>query len=243
MITNKFEYVKCSRTNVDGKRHYSLPDGSRVPSVTTILSATQTQEKRQVLRDWKARVGEEKAQAIVTEAAGRGTKMHKFLEDYVKTGELADRGSNPFSWSSHVMAKTIIEKGLHNVNEFWGVEVPVYYPHVYAGTTDLVGVHNNNASIMDFKQSNRWKRDDWIDDYKLQLCAYAEAHNKVHGTNIRKGVVLMAVKPKVDESTMEILEPPMYQEFIVEGNDWTLWCDKWWARVEEYYEKMRLGQL
>lgn len=243
MITNRYEYVKCNRTNVDGKRHYSLPDGSRVPSVTTILSATQTKEKRQVLRDWKARVGEEKAQAIVTEAAGRGTKMHKFLEDYIKTGTLTDRGNNPFSWSSHAMAQTIISSGLPKVTEYWGVEVPLYYPGVYAGTTDLVGSHEGQPAIMDFKQSNRWKREDWIDDYKLQLCAYAEAHNQVHNTKITRGVVLMAVKPKLNEQTMEIVEPPLYQEFVIEGDEWRHWVNQWWARVEEYYEKMRLGQL
>jgi genome maintenance exonuclease 1 len=243
MITNKFEYVKCSRSTVEGTRHYTLPDGSRVPSVTTILSATQTQEKKQVLKDWRARVGEAKAQTIVTEAAGRGTKMHKFLEDYVLTGKLADRGNNPFSWSSHAMAQTVIDQGLTNVNEYWGVEAALYYPGVYAGTTDLVGVHNNEPAILDFKQSNRWKKEDWIDDYKLQLCAYAEAHNKVHDTKIEKGVVLMAVKPKLNEQTMEIIEPPKYQEFIVQGNDWNHWRGKWWERVEQYYEKMRLGQL
>lgn len=236
MYNPKFPYAELTRnTGADGKRLYATPDGKRVPSVTTILSATQPEEKKKILKEWQQRVGVEKAQQITTEAANRGTKMHKYLEDYVRDGILAQPPKNIFHLPSHVMAQTIVDKGLVNVDEVWGTEVPVYFPGVYAGTTDLAGVHTGDEAIMDHKQSNRVKKAEWIDDYKIQLAAYAEAHNEVYGTNIKKGVVFMAVKPKVNEATGEILSDPIYQEFVVEGADFEFWRKEWWKRVEQYY--------
>ena len=233
-MIQKFDYKKLSRTNIDGKRHYCTPTGDPVPSVTTILDKTKPEEKRQALANWRKRVGEQKAQQITTEAANRGTRMHTYLENYVLDGVLKEAGSNPYSWASHSMAQQIINKGLCNVDEYWGMEVPLYFPNVYAGTTDCVGVHAGDEAIMDFKQSNKPKKEEWIDDYKLQLCAYAEAHNEVYSTNIRKGVILMAVKPETDEMG-NVKTIPEYQEFIVEGEEWELWRQQWWKRVEEYY--------
>ena len=236
MYKQKFEYQDLSRTtSEDGKRLYQTPDGRRVPSVTTILSATQPEEKKQALQNWRKAVGVERAQAITTDAANRGTRMHKYLEDYIKDGVLADRGSNPYSWASHSMAQTVIDDGLKNVNEIWGVEIPLYFPQMYAGTTDGCGIHMGDESILDYKQTNKPKKAEWITDYYLQLVAYALAHNEVHGTNIRKGVVLMAVKPEVDPTTFEPLTRPQYQEFILTPQDFDHWEREWWKRLELYY--------
>lgn len=213
---------------------YATPDGSKVPSVTTILDKTQPEEKKAALQAWRRRVGPEKAQAISTEAASRGTRMHKYLEDYVIQGAINEPGTNPYSKQSHLMAKTVIEHGLKNVNEIWGVEVGLYYPGLYAGTTDCVGQHMSDESILDFKQTNKPKKEEYIQDYYLQLTAYALAHNKVHGTNIRKGVVLMCVKP--DESAPGIWATPQYQEFILESSLFDYWEGKWWDRVDQYYK-------
>lgn len=131
------------------------------------------------------------------------------------------------------MADTVIREGLNRVDEFWGTEVPLYFPKIYAGTTDCVGLHAGAPAIMDFKQTNRPKREEWIDDYKLQLAAYAEAHNELHGTAIRKGVILMCVKPV--EDSQGNFGKPEYQEFVVEGDSWAYWRDQWWRRVEQYY--------
>lgn len=234
MITERYQYYPLSRENVDGRRLYATPDGEKLPSVTTILDKTKPLESRRALDEWRKRVGADRAQAITTEAANRGTRMHTYLEHYVKTGEMQPRSSNPFAWASHVMAQTVIDAGLKNVNEFWGVEVPLYFPGVYAGTTDCVGLHQGVASILDFKQTNKPKREEWIDDYKLQLVAYAEAHNEIHSTQIRRGVVLMCVKPEVSDSG-HVMSEPKYQEFIIEGEDFDHWRREWWKRVEIYY--------
>ena len=234
MYNPKFDYTPIPRVVVEGKRFYATPDGKNLPSVTTILDKTKSEESREALNRWRRSVGAEKAQQITTEAANRGTRMHTYLEDYVKTGEIKERTSNPFSWASHAMAHVVVEKGLKNVNEFWGIEVPLYFPGIYAGTTDGAGIHLNEESILDYKQSNKPKKREWIEDYFVQLCAYAEAHNEVHGTRIRKGVILMCVKPDVDEQ-FNIIKPPEYQEFVLEGNEYDKYKDLWWRRVEQFY--------
>ncbi len=235
LLTEKFNYTAINRESVEGKRLYATPDGSKVPSVTTILDKTKPPEKIKALMEWKARVGHEKAQQITTEAAGRGTRMHKYLEDYVKLGTIAEPGTNPYSHQSHLMAKTIISEGLKNVNEIWGVEVGLYFPGIYAGTTDGLGLHLNEGAILDYKQSNKPKKEEYIEDYYLQLTAYALAHNEVHGTDIRKGVVLMCVKPP--EISPGKWGTPQYQEFILTPDKFEFWERKWWDRVEQYYRE------
>jgi genome maintenance exonuclease 1 len=234
MYNPKFDYKPIPRVVLEGKRFYATPDGKNLPSVTTILDKTKSEESKAALHNWRRAVGEAKAQQITTEAANRGTRMHTYLEDYVKHGVIKERTSNPYSWASHAMAHVVVEKGLKNVNEFWGIEVPLYFPGIYAGTTDGAGVHLNEESILDYKQTNKPKKREWIEDYFVQLCAYAEAHNEVHGTRIRKGVVLMCVKPDVDEQ-FNIIKPPEYQEFVLEGAEFDRYRDLWWRRVEQFY--------
>jgi hypothetical protein len=230
----KFDYQPIPRVTIEGKRYYATPDGNKLPSVTTILDKTKPPEKVEALNQWRRRVGAEKAQQITTEAANRGTRMHTYLEQYVKTGAMPERGTNPYSWASHDMAQSVIQQGLCNVSEFWGIEVPLYFPSIYAGTTDGAGIHLNEESILDYKQTNKAKRREWIDDYFVQLCAYAEAHNELHGTRIRKGVILMCIKPEVD-AMQNVISPPVYQEFVLEGAEFDRYRDLWWRKVEEYY--------
>ena len=233
-LINRYNYHSIPRVVVEGKRFYATPDGKNLPSVTTILDKTKSEESKAALHNWRRAVGVEKAQQITTEAANRGTRMHTYLEDYVKHGEIKERTSNPYSWASHAMAHVVVEKGLKNVSEFWGIEVPLYFPGIYAGTTDGAGIHLNEESILDYKQSNKPKRREWIDDYFVQLCAYAEAHNELYGTKIRKGVILMCVKPDVDDQ-FNIIKPPEYQEFVLEGAEFDKYRDLWWRKVEQYY--------
>lgn len=223
MLVEKFKYVPLTRTTGPNGRLYETPDKERLVSVTTILDATKSKESVQALSNWRKRVGVAKAKEITTEAAGRGTRMHRWLENYVKTGVIGEPGSNPYSKQSHDMATSIIQNGLVNCSEYWGSEVSLYFPKIYAGTTDLVGLHDNDESIIDFKQTNKPKKLEWIDDYFIQTVAYAAAHNEVYGTNIRKGVILMC---SADIN---------YQEFIIQGSEFDTWTDKWFKRVEEYY--------
>ena len=229
MIINKYNYVPLARESVEGKRHYALPDGSRVPSVTTILDKTKPEEARIALANWKKAVGEERARQIVTEAANRGTRMHTYLERYVKDDDIGELPTNPFAQPSWFMAAEVILKGLCHADEFWGSEVPLYYSGLYAGTTDLVGVWKGQPAIMDFKQSNKVKKREYISDYFIQLAAYAAAHNETHGTDINTGVILMCVKPK-DET-----ETPQYLEFELGPDEFSHWHNEWMKRVELYY--------
>ena len=229
MIISKYNYSPLARESIEGKRHYALPDGSKVPSVTTILERTKPEEAKQKLQEWRNRVGHERAQQITTEAANRGTRMHTYLERYVKNDDIGDFPTNPFAQPSWFMAAKVILEGLQHANEYWGSEVPLYYSGLYAGTTDLVGVWKGQPAIMDFKQSNKVKKREWIDDYFLQLAAYAEAHNDTYGTTINTGVILMCVKPATEQ------DEPVYQEFVLEPQDFAHWRDQWMRRVELYY--------
>jgi genome maintenance exonuclease 1 len=223
LLKSKFTYTKLTRDESTGKRLYATPTGHKVPSVTTILDKTKPAESRIALANWRKAIGEAKAQAITTEAANRGTRMHKFLEDWIAGIPLNESITNPFAQQSQKMAKIVIAEGMKNVSEVWGSEVPLYFPELYAGTTDCVGVHLGDEAILDFKQTNKPKKREHIDDYFIQLTAYALAHNEVHGTNIRKGVILMCSKDFE------------YQEFILEPADFDYWTERWLKRVEEYY--------
>lgn len=223
LLISKFNYQPLHRCEVNGKRLYQTPDGHRLASVTTILDRTKSAESKAALEAWRNAIGHQKAAEITTQAANRGTRMHKFLEDYVKGEPLKETVSNPYAQQSLKMAKIVIEKGMGPVSEVWGSEVPLYFPELYAGTTDCVGVHQGEPAIIDFKQTNKPKKREHIDDYFTQLTAYMTAHNEVHGTNIRKGVIMMCSKDYE------------YQEFILEPKDFDYWTDRWCDRVSQYY--------
>ena len=215
---SKYTYVDASRIEDQGTRLYDV-NGSRLPSVTTILGATKDQ---QFLKEWKAKVGEAEADRIKNLSSRRGTSMHKFLEHYVQgTGydDLTEIGQK-----AKAMAEKVIDVGLTPVEEIYGSEVTLYYPGLYAGSTDLVCVHNGKDSIVDFKQSNRPKREEWIDDYKLQIAAYAMAHDYVHNSKIEQGIIMVC--------TPELY----YQEFLVNGAELRQWKHKFLKRLDMYYD-------
>lgn len=222
LLIKKFNYEEIKKESVNGKRLYACPDGNSVASVTTILDKTKDKTS---LVEWRKRVGETKANEIATEAASIGTRMHKFLEDYVETGNWPSAGSNPYSQQANKMATTIKDKALSKIDEIWGSEVQLYHPKIYAGTTDLVGVFNGAESIMDFKQTNKPKKEEWVEDYKLQLTAYALAHNELYGTNIQEGHVFMCSRNNE------------YQQFDIYPDEFKSWESKWWDRVYLYYDQ------
>lgn len=218
----RFIYPASSRSLINEERHYDVA-AEKLPSVTTILSATQSDEKRAGLEAWKNRVGEVEATRTRDQAAERGTSMHRIIEGYL-LGEqhldLTDLGQN-----AHTMAQQIINNGLKDLNEIWGSEVTIYYPGLYAGATDVAGVFNGVESIIDFKQSNKPKRKEWITDYFLQLAAYAMGHNYVYDTNITQGVVLMCTKDN------------LFQKFEVSGNEFMNYQHDFLRRVDQYHSQ------
>jgi len=218
---NCYKYPKTQREKIEGKRHYVF-DKEKLPSVTTILDITQPAEKRESLAAWRAREGEERAARIMNEAATRGTAMHKILEKYVLEEGYLDETN--VGKQAHNMALQIIQRGLCNVTEYYGTECTLYYPGLYAGQTDLVGIHKGQDAIIDFKQTNKPKRKEWIGDYCLQLAAYAMGHNILFNTKITKGVIMMCSKDNY------------YQEFVIEGNEFQTHMHNFLRRVDEYYK-------
>jgi len=216
-----YTYPKTVRSSVDGVRKYSIND-EKLPSVTTILSSTQDASKTESLDRWKLRVGEVEAERIRNTAATRGTAMHTFLEHHIKGGNVLDL--TDVGREARSMAQTIIDKGFPDLEEIWGVECTLYYPGLYAGQTDLCGIYQGRESIIDFKQSNKPKKIEWIDDMFLQLVAYATAHDCIFGTKIEQGVILMCTPDN------------FFQRFIVNGSEFREWKWKWLQKVSDYYE-------
>jgi genome maintenance exonuclease 1 len=216
-----YQYPKSIRSLINDERHYEI-ESSKLPSVTTILAATQSDEKRESLAKWKAKVGDAEADRIKNVAASRGTNMHSHLEYHLNGQGLLDLSEE--GRVARNMADKIIKDGLNDLHEIWGSEVVLHYPNKYAGATDLVGIYQGRDSIVDFKQSNKPKKDEWILDYKLQLAAYAAAHDCIYGTNIEQGVILMCT-------------PDLYfQRFIINGQQFRDYKLEWMKRVEKYYE-------
>ena len=216
----RFTYPASMRSSIEGKRHYEIT-GEKLPSVTTILAATQSEEKRASLAKWKDRVGSDAADQIKNEAANRGTAMHAYLEDHLSGKQRIDL--TPIGQEARTMAQMIVDQGLKDLNEIWGSEVTVHYPGLYAGATDVAGIYNSAESIIDFKQSNKPKRREWISDYFTQLGAYAMAHNHVYGTKINQGVILMCTKDN------------LFQKFIVDGQEFVRFQHDFLRKVDQYY--------
>lgn len=229
LIVNKFTYPKLKRIENNGVRRYDWGSGNPVPSVTTILNSTKDKTH---LIEWRKRVGDAKATEITTQAASRGTRMHKYLEMYIESGEWPVPGSNPYAQHAHRMANVIKVHAIDDVEEIWGSEVSLYVPNIYAGTTDVVGVYKCNHCIMDFKQSNKPKKGEWIEDYFLQMASYSIAHNELYKTNIKHGHIFMCTQDLEYQQFDLSPDPDPYF-----GRTYDDWCQVWWNKVEEYYVK------
>ena len=220
LITERYSYGDVKRKKVNGKRHYE-GEGKLLPSVTTIISATKTEKDKEGLRAWRDRVGEETAEAIKNQAASVGTAMHKFLECHIQ-GIGYDDITN-IGVIGKRMAKLIIECGLPSMDEYWGTEVPLFYPTFYGGTADCTGVWREQPAVIDFKQTNKPKKDEWIEDYFIQLAAYIMAHDALYKTKMQAGVILMASRG------MNL------QMFTINGQRLDDYKYKWLKRCEKYY--------
>ena len=225
---NKFTYPKSMRSIVSGSRMYSV-NQEKLPSVTSILQATQSEEKKASLANWKARVGAAEANRIKNDASSRGTSMHSHLEKYL-LGQLNLELIEEEASKSKKMADEIIEQGIKGkLSEIYGIEATLYYPGKYAGTCDAVGVYEGQETIIDFKQSNKPKKEEWIEDYYLQLGAYSLAHNVVHNSKITQGIVLLCT---VDN---------LFQDFRIQGEKLEEYQNKFLEKVEQYYHQRSMN--
>lgn len=220
LIQQKYDYKPLERVSTENGRRYIVGEGRPLPSVTTILSKTADLTH---LIEWRKNVGEGEATRIVTEASGLGTGLHNNLENYVLGKPMKG------SFMQQGLAKLIIKKGLSKVTEIWGTEVSLYSKELYAGTTDLIGLHEGIPAVMDYKNSLREKKREWIEDYFMQLCAYALSHNEMYDTNINRGVVMIATRDA------------KYQEFVIEGAEFTHYETMWANKVCSYYNRFGLG--
>ena len=213
----KYNYHQGTRITDHGTRIYDI-GGYKLPSVTSILAKTKDQT---YLTAWKQKVGHEEAERIKNLSSKRGTSMHKFIEKHITGAGYDDL--TEIGQQAKPMAQKIIDIGLTPVTEYYGSEVSLYYPGLYAGSTDLVCMHNGKETIADFKQANKPKREDWIEDYFLQIGAYAMAHDYVHGSNIEQGVIM-------------ICTPDLYyQEFKFDGEMMQKYRHQFLQRLSQYY--------
>jgi genome maintenance exonuclease 1 len=215
-ICKKFDYKPLQRVDTAFGRRYIVGEDKPLPSVTTILSKTKDMTH---IKEWVKRVGETEANRIKTEASGLGTSMHTNLENFILGKEMTG------AYLSKTLANVIIKGCFHKISEVWGTEVAVYSTDLYAGTMDLVGLFDSTPSVMDFKNSLKDKKKEWIEDYFIQLAAYALAHNEMFGTEINQGVVMIATRDA------------KYQEFIIKGDEFKHYEVLWANKVCSYYDQ------
>ena len=216
---NKYTYVHASRSTDQGSRTYDV-QGLKLPSVTTVIAKTKDQT---YLTRWKNKVGHEEAERIKNYSSNRGTAMHKFIEKHIQKSGYEDL--TPIGVEAKPMAQKIIESGLKPISHYYGSEVTLYYPGLYAGSTDLVCEYEGKDTIVDFKQSNRPKKEEWVEDYYMQIAAYAMAHDQTHGSNIEQGIIM-------------ICTPDLcYQEFKFEGDKMRKYRHKFLEKLSQYLVK------
>ena len=225
MITNKFNYPELKRINNDLGRFYIDPLNNHVPSVTTVLN--NISDKKTSLDQWRNRVGDVEADRVMKEATDIGSMVHLSLENY-----LNDIDDNIFTDDSlgnmaKKMSEKLINDALINISNVYGLEVHLVLDKLYAGTADCVGVIDGKDTIIDFKTSKRIKKKEWIDDYFLQGCAYANAHNVMFDTNISQVAILM-----VDRDLM-------YKKFIIKGAEFHHFTNIWKKKLLEFHNSFQ----
>ncbi len=221
-IIQKYNYADLKKQD-GATRLYLTPDGESLPSVTSILGKTKD---KSFLKQWRARVGEKNAEKIIADSAQIGTALHLYIEHYVN--EHAYKDLTDIGIQAGKMAQVIIDhdQGLKKVSEVWGSEVHLYYPGKYAGTTDMIGVYDGRPTIIDFKQTNRPKKREWVQDYLMQLAAYAMAHNKLFDTEIDQGVVLMCSRDL------------LFQKFELKGENFVRAGDTFMKKLDLYLQSI-----
>lgn len=226
-IKELYDYPALERiTHEDGTRYYIDPEGNWLPSVTTILSATDNNPE---LEAWKQRVGLKESIRIRDEATGLGSLMHEHLENYIQ-GIERPGGNNIVRAMARNMADQVINQGLCHVDEVWGIEKQLYFPGLYAGTSDLIAVYKGKPSIIDYKTATKMKSRDKLGGYRLQGAAYCLSHNHLFNTEIEQIVILM-----VDRSYK-------FCEFVFNAEEYEQACVDWIERLDGFVANFSKGE-
>ena len=224
-MINKFNYPLLERVDTEIGRHYLDSNNDPVPSVTTVLSGTSTSKSG--IDQWRQRVGDIEADRVIKQSTDIGTAVHEAIENYLNKHDWDNFGQD----SDQLMAKNITNKfiadGLNGIDEVWGLEVGLILDKLYAGTADCVGIYNGVPTLIDFKTAKRIKKREWIEDYFLQGCAYANAHNVMFDTNIQQIVILM-----VDRDLL-------FKEFLVTSPEFNHLTTKWKQRLIDFDKKFK----
>ena len=225
MITNKFEYPELNRINNKLGRFYLDNKDNQIPSVTTVLD--NMSDKKASIESWRLRVGNEEADRVMKKATDIGSMVHLALENYLHNEE-EDIFTNDTNGS---IAKKIYQKFIDDVvgeiTEVYGLEVNLFLENLYAGTADCVGTINGVESIIDFKTARRIKKKEWIDDYFLQGCAYANAHNVMFNTKISQVVILM-----VDRDLI-------YKKFLIKDEEFKHFTNMWKKKLLGFHNSFQ----
>ena len=178
------ELPKLQRvTNSDGSRVYATPSGKKYPSVTTVTGLL----KKDIINEWRKRVGDEEANKISSKAAKRGTRIHTLCEKYLLNEEVSVQLFDTEMWNS-------MRPLLDDIDDIYALEQPLYSDHLQvAGTVDCIARYKGKLSVIDFKSSKRIKHRDDIHDYFIQCSAYAVAFEELTGIPVPRLVILMAV--------------------------------------------------
>ena len=217
-LIKKYNYADLKREDGD-VRLYLTPDGESLPSVTSVLNKTKD---RSFLKKWREKIGEKKAEQIIRDSTQIGTALHLYIERFANGKKYKDL--TKIGKQAEKMAKKIIKEAFPDITEVWGSEVHLYYPKKYAGTTDMIALYKGKPAIIDFKQTNRPKKREWVQDYLMQLAAYAQAHNKLFDTDIQQGVILMCSRDLT------------FQRFELEGDNFTRACDTFMKKLDLYLQ-------
>ena len=223
MITNIYTYPELKRQESDDGRFYLDSKNHPVPSVTTVLN--KTSNKKDSIQQWRNRVGEEEANRIIKQSTDIGTMVHEALELYLNEHEWRNFSDNQDGILAEKMTEKFIESGLDSITEVWGLEVGLILDGLYAGTADCVGKINGVPSLIDFKTARKMKKREWIEDYFLQCCAYANAHNVMFNTDINQIVILM-----IDRDLI-------FKEFIVKPTEFNILTKLWKKRLIDFHNK------
>ena len=175
-------------TTVNGVRFYTTPSGKKLPSITSITSM----KSRKSIAEWRKRVGDVEADRISKQGTTRGTKFHKYTEDYlnnleVKPKDLMEQMSKPWQLFEEAIPY------LNDINNIHALEAPLYSEFIgLAGRVDCIAEYKGELAIVDFKTSRKQKPEKWIEHYFVQCAAYGALYYDLTGIEVKKLVIIQA---------------------------------------------------